>query len=116
MSSTTGSGIHGPLSFVGELLLDDRVGGRLEREALVGDHEVHRLVGERREQRRRGAASRSTMFGVLRSFALRFTCELTSWYAFVIVPATTERSSGSSSKTGMSVGRSVFTSAGKMRR
>ena len=51
-----------------------------------------------------GPASRSTTFGVPRSLDFRLTCELVSWTALVMVPATTDRSSGSSSKTGMSVG------------
>ncbi len=63
-----------------------------------------------------GAASRSTALGVSRSLDFRFTCELVSWTARVSTPATTERSSGSSSKTGMSVGRRLWSSSGKIRR
>ena len=54
-----------------------------------------------------GPASRSTAFGVLRSFDFRFTWEFVSCTARVSTPATTDRSSGSSSKTGMSVAREV---------
>ena len=63
-----------------------------------------------------GPASRSTMFGVPRSFDFRLTCELLSWTALVMTPATTERSRGSSSNTGMSVGARRWPGVGKMRR
>ena len=56
------------------------------------------------------------MFGVPRSLDFRLTCELLSCTALVITPATTERSSGSSSNTGMSVGREALAGVGKMRR
>ena len=55
------------------------------------------------------------MFGVPRSLDLRLTWELLSCTALVITPATTDRSSGSSSNTGMSAGVSE-SPAGKIRR
>ena len=63
-----------------------------------------------------GPALRSTALGVLRSLDFRLTWELVSCTALVNTPATTDRSRGNSSKTGMSVGRSSSLSGGKILR